>query len=187
MAACVGGMSCPTGLEIRTGGRGGVGLPSSFPSSVPAGLEAVGYSLSDWLLTAPPPPPPPPPRPSPVPTRAESPSPTLETQLSGRDLGCRYCTEVRECVWTPTLCPLTTDSSLGKCHCHCPCSSFLNKETEKHRGKMTGFRPLREVGCSDQTAAPKLVFPPMDTTPRGSWEGRSSCVPAVSRAPAAGR
>lgn len=61
----MGGMSCPTGLEIRTGGRGGLGLPSSFLSSVPAGLEAVGYSLSDWLLTAPTPPPPPHPGPDP--------------------------------------------------------------------------------------------------------------------------
>lgn len=62
---------------------GGLGLPASFPSSVPAGLEKQVLAAFQTGCSALPP----------VPW--EPPSLTLLTQVLGRDLGCKSYTEER--------------------------------------------------------------------------------------------
>lgn len=128
VAARRSGMNCFHWAGHRRGGRGDLHLPFSFPSSVPVGPEeAEVCSLSVWLLA----PPPPSLQFAPPIRSAQSKPPFPDSGHLGcprvvlrRDLGHRSCMQVRECGWITTLCPFTTDSLSGRCHCHHSCAYF---------------------------------------------------------------
>lgn len=153
--------------EKRKGGRG-LALPSPFPSSAAAGPEAAdGCSLS--RLAAPHPLLP-----------GQSPLPRLHKPSWGERSGAQVLRRSKGVCVDTHFVPTHHWLLIREVSLPLSLRSFLNKETKKASGKMTGFRPPREWGAwvrPQLQSQCSLLWTPHGGPPGGQEQPCPCCVP----------